>query len=93
MREEKRVETTFYVPITIFLGKKRNPEDLEGEWLSAERLPPGYLTSAHGDTIALDDYAFIPSAPYRTILKAVPIYKTYKTKTYGKLTDWFNFCN
>lgn len=39
---------------------KRNPEDLEGEWLSAERLPPGYLTSAHGDTIALDDYAFIP---------------------------------
>ena len=39
---------------------KRNPEDLEGEWLSAERLPPGYLTSAHGDTIALDDYSFIP---------------------------------
>lgn len=38
----------------------RNPEDLEGEWLSAERLPPGYLTSAHGDTIALDDYSFIP---------------------------------
>jgi len=39
---------------------KRNPEDLEGEWLSAERLPPGYLISAHGDTIALDDYSFIP---------------------------------
>ena len=39
---------------------KRNPEDLEGEWLSAERLPPGCLTSAHGDTIALDDYSFIP---------------------------------
>ena len=39
---------------------KRNPEDLEGEWLSAERLPAGYLTSAHGDTIALDDYSFIP---------------------------------
>lgn len=39
---------------------KRNPEDLEGEWLSAERLPPGYLTSAHGDTIALDDYSFLP---------------------------------
>ena len=39
---------------------KRNPEDLEGEWLSAEHLPPGYLTSAHGDTIALDDYSFIP---------------------------------
>ncbi|WP_201581832.1 hypothetical protein [Psychrobacter glacincola] len=38
----------------------RQPEDLEGEWLSAERLPAGYLTSAHGDTIALDDYSFIP---------------------------------
>lgn len=38
----------------------RQPEDTEGEWLSAERLPAGYLTSAHGDTIALDDYSFIP---------------------------------
>lgn len=38
----------------------RQPEDKEGEWLSAERLPAGYLTSAHGDTIALDDYSFIP---------------------------------
>ncbi|AOY43173.1 MULTISPECIES: Hint domain-containing protein [Psychrobacter] len=38
----------------------RQPKDLEGEWLSAERLPAGYLTSAHGDTIALDDYSFIP---------------------------------
>jgi len=38
----------------------RQPEGLEGEWLSAERLPSGYLTSAHGDTIALDDYSFLP---------------------------------
>ena len=38
----------------------RQPEGTEGEWLSAERLPAGYLTSAHGDTIALDDYSFIP---------------------------------
>lgn len=38
----------------------RQPDDTEGEWLSAERLPAGYLTSAHGDTIALDDYSFIP---------------------------------
>lgn len=38
----------------------RQPEDKEGEWLSAARLPSGYLTSAHGDTIALDDYSFIP---------------------------------
>lgn len=38
----------------------RQPEDTGGEWLSAERLPAGYLTSAHGDTIALDDYSFIP---------------------------------
>ena len=38
----------------------RQPEDKEGEWLSAECLPSGYLTSAHGDTIALDDYSFIP---------------------------------
>ncbi|WP_201606566.1 Hint domain-containing protein [Psychrobacter immobilis] len=38
----------------------RQPEDKEGEWLSAERLPARYLTSAHGDTIALDDYSFIP---------------------------------
>ena len=38
----------------------RQPEDTEGEWLSAARLPAGYLTSAHGDTIALDDYSFIP---------------------------------
>lgn len=38
----------------------RQPDDTKGEWLSAERLPAGYLTSAHGDTIALDDYSFIP---------------------------------
>ena len=38
----------------------RQPDDTEGEWLSAERLLAGYLTSAHGDTIALDDYSFIP---------------------------------
>ena len=38
----------------------RQPEDMEGEWLSAERLLAGYLTSAHGGTIALDDYSFIP---------------------------------
>ncbi len=38
----------------------RQPDDTKGEWLSAERLPAGYLTSAHGDTIALDDYSFLP---------------------------------
>ncbi|WP_230655856.1 Hint domain-containing protein [Psychrobacter sp. I-STPA10] len=35
-------------------------QELKGEWLSAGRLPPGYLTAANGDVIALDDYSFMP---------------------------------
>ncbi|WP_420229234.1 hypothetical protein ACOBWA_09745 [Psychrobacter sp. ER1] len=74
----------------------RQPEDLEGEWLSAERLPAGYLTSAHGDTIALDDYSFIPvrtlpnfpeGTAYTQSIEEHDLWKTNGLVQFVKFTD------
>ncbi|MDN3440085.1 hypothetical protein QL898_00400 [Psychrobacter sp. APC 3279] len=74
----------------------RQPEDTEGEWLSAERLPAGYLTSAHGDTIALDDYSFIPvrtlpnfpeGTAYTQSIEEHDLWKTNGLVQFVKFTD------
>ncbi|WP_379544673.1 hypothetical protein [Psychrobacter sp. R86515] len=74
----------------------RQPDDTEGEWLSAERLPAGYLTSAHGDTIALDDYSFIPvrtlpnfpeGTAYTQSIEEHDLWKTNGLVQFVKFTD------
>ena len=88
----------YFVPATTRFYVSREAvtdpaQDLQGEWLSAERLPPGYLTSATGDVIALDDYSFMPVRTLPNYPEGCAYVKTFKTKTFGTVMVTFNLCN